>query len=464
MSTGVIDPRAVLDRGDELRRHLGEDFRDQMVTSLYTEAQRIADRAVHVTGNRKWDFDQRIDRVVTSPWLGLPMMLTVLALIFWLTVIGANYPSQMLASGFFWFEAQAAAWFASWGSPPWLTGFLWHGVYRGLAWVVSVMLPPMMIFFPMFTILEDLGYLPRVAFNMDWLFRKAGAHGKQALTMAMGFGCNAAGIIATRVIDSPRERLIAILTNNFVPCNGRFPTLIMLAVIFVAAAFPPAFASVAAAGAVVGVVLIGVGFTLLASWLLARTVLQGEASAFTLELPPYRRPSILRILYTSLIDRTIFVLCRAMMTAAPAGAVIWILGNIDWHGTNLAQHSANFLDPLGRAIGLDGVILLAYVIAIPANEIVVPTMMMVYMGVTMMSDITSFDQIRVLLVDEQGWTLLTAVNLMLFSLLHNPCATTILTIWRETRSAKWTTIGALMPLVFAFLVTFAVAVVWRALA
>ena len=464
MSTGVIDPRAVLDRGDELRRRLGEDFRDQMVTSLYTEAQRIADRAVHVTGNRKWDFDQRIDRVVTSPWLGLPMMLTVLALIFWLTVIGANYPSQMLASGFFWFEAQAAGWFASWGSPPWLTGFLWHGVYRGLAWVVSVMLPPMMIFFPMFTILEDLGYLPRVAFNMDWLFRKAGAHGKQALTMAMGFGCNAAGIIATRVIDSPRERLIAILTNNFVPCNGRFPTLIMLAVIFVAAAFPPAFASVAAAGAVVGVVLIGVGFTLLASWLLARTVLQGEASAFTLELPPYRRPSILRILYTSLIDRTIFVLCRAMMTAAPAGAVIWILGNIDWGGTNLAQHSANFLDPLGRAIGLDGVILLAYVIAIPANEIVVPTMMMVYMGVTMMSDITSFDQIRVLLVDEQGWTLLTAVNLMLFSLLHNPCATTILTIWRETRSAKWTTIGALMPLVFAFLVTFAVAVVWRALA
>ncbi len=464
MSTGVIDPRALLDRGDELRRHLGEDFRDQMVTSLYAEAQRIAGRAVQVTGDRKWDFDQRIDRMVTSPWLGLPMMLTVLALIFWLTVIGANYPSQMLATGFFWFEGQAAGWFQSWGAPPWLTGVLWHGVYRGLAWVVSVMLPPMMIFFPMFTILEDLGYLPRVAFNMDWLFRKAGAHGKQALTMAMGFGCNAAGIIATRVIDSPRERLIAILTNNFVPCNGRFPTLIMLAVIFVAAAFPPAFASVAAAGAVVGVVLIGVGFTLLASWLLARTVLQGEASAFTLELPPYRRPSILRILYTSLIDRTIFVLARAMMTAAPAGAVIWVLGNIDWQGTNLAQHSANFLDPLGRAIGLDGVILLAYVIAIPANEIVVPTMMMVYMGVTMMSDITSFDQIRVLLVDEQGWTLLTAVNLMLFSLLHNPCATTILTIWRETRSAKWTTIGALMPLVFAFFVTFAVAVVWRALA
>ena len=454
MSTGVIDPRAVLDRGDELRRRLGEDFRDQMVTSLYTEAQRIADRAVQVTGNRKWDFDQRIDRMVTSPWLGLPMMLTVLALIFWLTVIGANYPSQMLASGFFWFEAQAAAWFASWGSPPWLTGFLWHGVYRGLAWVVSVMLPPMMIFFPMFTILEDLGYLPRVAFNLDWLFRKAGAHGKQALTMAMGFGCNAAAITSTRIIDSPRERLIAILTNNFVPCNGRFPTLIMLAVIFVAAAFPPALASLAAAGAVVAVVLLGVGFTLAVSWALSRTVLAGEASAFTLELPPYRRPSVLRILYTSLIDRTIFVLGRAMLTAAPAGAVIWILANVHAGDQSLATHAIEALGPVGQAIGLDGVILLAYIIAIPANEIVVPTMLMCYLGASMMMDVTAYDQIQVVLVDQHGWTMLTAVNLMLFSLLHNPCATTILTIWKETRSVKWTTLGGLMPLVIAFTVCF----------
>jgi ferrous iron transport protein B len=362
---------------------------------------------------------------------------------------------------FFVIEDWAAALFTSWGAPDWITGFIWHGVYRGLAWVISVMLPPMAIFFPMFTILEDLGYLPRVAFNMDWLFRKAGAHGKQALTMAMGFGCNAAGVIATRVIDSPRERLIAILTNNFVPCNGRFPTLIMLATIFVAAAFPPLLASFAAAGAVVGIVLLGVAFTLVISWGLTRTVLQGEASAFTLELPPYRRPSILRILYTSLIDRTIFVLGRAILTAAPAGAVIWVLANIDWNGVSLAQHAVNFLQPLGFAIGLDGVILLAYVIAIPANEIVVPTMLMAYMGVGMMSDVTSYDQIRTVLVDQHGWTMLTAVNLMLFSLLHNPCATTILTIWKETRSGKWTTIGALMPLVIAFLVCFAVATVWR---
>jgi ferrous iron transport protein B len=465
MSAPLVESKAqeILARADELRLKLGDDFRDQMVGSLYQESQRIAGRAVQAKGKAKWDLDQRIDRLVTSPIFGLPLMLLLLSLVFWLTIVGANYPSQLLASMLFWIEAHGAGLFESIGMPWWFTGFLWHGVYRGLAWVVSVMLPPMAIFFPMFTILEDLGYLPRVAFNLDWLFRKAGAHGKQSLTMAMGFGCNAAGVIATRVIDSPRERLIAILTNNFVPCNGRFPTLIMLASVFVAAAFPPAFASVAAAGAVVGVVLVGVVFTLIVSWLLARTVLQGEASAFTLELPPYRRPSILRILYTSLIDRTIFVLLRAMMTAAPAGAVIWILGNIYAGHANLAQHAAGFLDPLGHAIGLDGVILLAYVIAIPANEIVVPTMLMVYMGVGMMTDVSSFDQLRTLLVDQHGWTLLTAVCLMLFSLLHNPCATTILTIWKETRSRKWTIVGALMPLVFAFAVTFLVAATVRAI-
>jgi ferrous iron transport protein B len=308
--------------------------------------------------------------------------------------------------------------------------------------------------------LEDLGYLPRVAFNLDFLFKKAGAHGKQALTMAMGFGCNAAGIIATRVIDSPRERLVAILTNNFVPCNGRFPTLIMLATIFVGPLVPAATASLAAAATVVGVVIIGIMFTLAVSWGLSRTVLRGEASAFTLELPPYRRPGVLRILYTSLIDRTLFVLWRAILTAAPAGAVIWILGNITVGDASLAQHIANGLNPLGQAIGLDGVILLAYIIAIPANEIVVPTLLMVYMGTGMMSDVTSFDDIKLLLVDEQGWTLLTAVNLMLFSLLHNPCATTIITMYKETLSLKWTIVGALLPLGLAFLVTFAVASIW----
>lgn len=453
----------ILARADHLRSTLPDDFRDHVVESLYSEASRVAQRAVKVEGRDKdWDFDQRIDRLVTSPLLGLPLMLLMMAAVFWLTIVGANVPSQMLATGLFWIENEAVALFQSLGAPWWLTGFLWNGVYRGLAWVISVMLPPMAIFFPIFTILEDLGYLPRVGFNMDWLFRKAGAHGKQSLSMAMGFGCNAAGVIATRIIDSPRERLIAILTNNFVPCNGRFPTLIMLATIFVAAQFPPAFASFAAAGAVMGIVLLGVLFTLLVSAALSRTLLKGEASAFTLELPPYRRPSILRILYTSLIDRTIFVLWRAMLTAAPAGAVIWILANINWHGISLARHAANFLQPFGYALGLDGVILLAYIIAIPANEIVVPTMLMTYLGTGMMTEVTSFDQIRRILVENNGWTLLTAVNLMLFSLLHNPCATTILTMWKETRSLKWSAIGALMPLAIAFLVTFVVAATVRA--
>lgn len=456
---------SILQRSDELRRGLGEDVRDRIVSSLYVEATRVARRAVqNDDGAKRWDFDQKIDRLVTSRLFGLPLMMAMLAAVFYLTILGANVPSQMLAESLFWVEDWGADLFTGFGSPDWLTGFLWHGLWRGLAWVISVMLPPMAIFFPVFTILEDLGYLPRVAFNMDWLFRKAGAHGKQALTMAMGFGCNAAGVIATRVIDSPRERLIAILTNNFVPCNGRYPTLIMLAVIFVGAAFPPAFASVAAAGAVVGIVVLGVGFTLLVSWALTRTVLQGEASAFTLELPPYRRPSILRILYTSLIDRTLFVLWRAILTAAPAGAVIWILANVDAGGQSLAQHSIQFLEPFGYALGLDGVIILAYIIAIPANEIVVPTMMMCYLGAGMMTEITEYEDIRRLLVDQHGWTMLTAVNLMLFSLLHNPCATTILTIWKETRSGKWTTIGALLPLALAFLVCFFVAAVWRAIA
>ena len=452
---------AVLQRAAELRSTLHSQFRDETVKSIYAEAERIAGRASHQAGHARYDFDQRIDRIVTSPIFGLPIMALMLAVVFWLTVAGANVPSAMLASAFFWFEEQAAALFTTLGAPWWLTGFVWHGVFRGLAWVVSVMLPPMMIFFPLFTMLEDLGYLPRVAFNLDFLFKGAGAHGKQALTMAMGFGCNAAGIIATRVIDSPRERLVAILTNNFVPCNGRYPTLILLATLFVGPLVPAGIASLAAAGTVMGVVIIGVMFTLAVSWALSKTVLKGEASAFTLELPPYRRPGILRILYTSVIDRTLFVLWRAMLTAAPAGAVIWLLGNITYGDVSFARHIANALSPLGHAIGLDGVILLAYIIAIPANEIVVPTLLMVYLGTGMMTDDVSLEEIKRLLVTEHGWTLLTAINLMLFSLLHNPCATTIITMYKETLSLKWTAVGTLLPLALAFLVTFAVATIWR---
>jgi ferrous iron transport protein B len=465
MTEQTLNPNDVLAKAEALRGTLSTSFRDEIVKSLYSEAEAIAKRAVRTAKDKKYDFDQKIDRLVTSPIVGLPIMLILLGLIIWLTVSGANVASAAIANVLFGFGDWGRALFNSAGFIPWwVTGFIWDGVYLGLAWVISVMLPPMMIFFPAFTFLEDLGYLPRVAFNMDWLFKKAGAHGKQSLTMAMGFGCNAAGVVATRVIDSPRERLIAILTNNFVPCNGRFPTLIMLATVFVAARFSPALTSFIAAGTVVGVVLIGVAFTFLMSWILSKTVLKGEASAFTLELPPYRRPNVTRILYTSIIDRTIFVLWRAMQTAAPAGAVIWILANITVGDSNLARAIADWLNPFGLLLGLDGVILLAYIIAIPANEIVVPTMMMVYLGAGMMIDGPgSSTGIYNLLVVQNGWTMLTAINLMLFALLHNPCATTIITIYKETKSYKWATLSVVITLGTAFLVTFATASIARLL-
>lgn len=453
-----MEANEILAKAETLRGTLSTGFRDEIVKSLYSEAEAIARRAVKTAKGKKYDIDQKIDRLVTSPIVGLPIMLVLLSFIIWLTVEGANVASASIANVLFGIGDWGRTLFNSLNVPWWITGFIWDGVYLALAWVISVMLPPMAIFFPAFTFLEDLGYLPRVAFNLDWLFKKAGAHGKQSLTMAMGFGCNAAGVVATRVIDSPRERLIAILTNNFAPCNGRFPTLVMLATVFVAAAFPPALTSFIAAGTVVGVVLIGIGFTFFMSWILSRTVLKGEASAFTLELPPYRRPNITRILYTSIIDRTIFVLWRAMQTAVPAGAVIWILANITVADSNLARAIADWLNPFGLQLGLDGVILLAYIIAIPANEIVVPTMMMVYIGAGMMingpgTSTGIFD----LLVNGNGWTLLTAVNLMLFALLHNPCATTIITIYKETKSYKWAAVSVLITLGTAFLVTFLVA-------
>ena len=457
----TMAPNDVIVRAEDLRKNLSAGFRDETVKSIYSEAERIAQRAVQPKDQRHWDLDQRIDRVVTSPIFGLPIMGLLLAIVFWITITFANIPSQMLSTALFWIGDQGKALFNAVGIPWVITSFIWNGVYMAMAWVVAVMLPPMAIFFPLFTILEDLGYLPRVAFNLDYLFKKAGAHGKQSLSMTMGFGCNAAGVIATRVIDSPRERLIAILTNNFVPCNGRFPTLIMLATVFVAASFPPAYTSLVASASVLTIVLIGIAFTLGVSRVLSRTVLKGEASAFTLELPPYRRPNFSRILYTSLIDRTIFVLWRAVQTAAPAGAAIWLLGNIHINGTSLATYISSFLNPLGILIGLNGVILLAYIVAIPANEIVVPTILMIYLGTGMMTNITSVADLQSVLVGQFGWTMLTAVNLMLFSLLHNPCATTILTIRKETGSRKWAAFGALMPLSLAFLVTFITASIAR---
>ena len=357
--------------------------------------------------------------------------------------------------------------------PWWLDGLLIDGVYLATAWVVSVMLPPMAIFFPLFTLLEDFGYLPRVAFNLDRMFQRVGAHGKQSLTMAMGWGCNAAAIVSTRIIDSPRERLIAIITNNFAICNGRWPTQILIASIFIGSLAPAYLAGLISALSVVAIAVLGIVLTFATSWLLSRTVLRGEVSTFNLELPPYRPPRILQTIYTSIIDRTLIVLWRAVVFAAPAGAVIWLVANVEIGDVSLALHAIRWMDGFGFLLGLSGLILLAYVIAIPANEIVIPTILMLTVLVTGATGVGAGDGVMFELDSQEatanllragGWTLLMAVNLMVFSLIHNPCSTTIYTIWKETRSAKWTTVSALLPVAMGFAVCFVVAQVWRILA
>lgn len=466
----------ILERATRLRWSLSPDFQDRLTEGLYGAAQEIADAVVkeETTTGMRWDFDQKLDRLLTSRRYGFPLMLLVLALVFWLTVEGANVPSAFLASVLIDTVHPALKSFGeSLSFPWWLNGFLFDGMYLATAWVVSVMLPPMAIFFPLFTLLEDFGYLPRVAFNLDSLFRKAGAHGKQALTMSMGFGCNAAGVVSTRVIDSPRERLIAIITNNFSLCNGRWPTQILIASIFLGALAPAHWAGLLSAAAVVAVALLGIAFMFLTSWLLSRSVLKGEATTFSLELPPYRPPRVLQTLYTSLIDRTLIVLWRAVVFALPAGAAIWLMGNIPLGEASLAEAMVDVLDPFGLLLGLNGVILLAYVVAIPANEIVIPTVLMLTVlvggmagvgeGAGVMFELESAGAAGQVL-RAGGWTVLTGVNLMLFSLLHNPCSTTLYTIYRETGSWKWTALSALLPLAMGFVVTFLVAQVWRLVA
>ncbi len=458
-----------------LRWQIGKDFHQELMELIYTEAASLADRAVRRTGETpRFDLDRTIDRLVTSRLLGFPLMLALLTLVFWLTIAGANVPSKMLASLFL--ETihpvlKTAA--AAVGMPWWLDGLLIDGMYLATAWVVSVMLPPMAIFFPLFTLLEDFGYLPRVAFNLDKTFKRVGAHGKQALTMSMGWGCNAAAIVSTRIIDSPRERLIAIITNNFALCNGRWPTQILIASIFIGGLAPAYLAGFISALAVVAVAVLGVFLTFATSWLLSRTVLRGEVSTFNLELPPYRPPRFWSTIYTSMIDRTMIVLWRAVIFALPAGAVIWLLSNIEVSGVSLAQHVIGAVEPFGLLIGLSGIIVLAYIIAIPANEIVIPTILMLTVLVTGMEGVGAGSGVMFELDSQEatsqllqagGFTLLMAVNLMLFSLVHNPCSTTLYTIYRETRSAKWTTVSALLPLGMGFVLCFVVTQIWRIVA
>lgn len=475
-SPGMTNPApesadTILELAQSLRWDVGQDFREHLVEAIYTDAARLADRAVTLPDKKpRFDLDRAIDRIVTSRRWGIPIMLVLLALVFWLTIAGANVPSAALDSLLIGSVHPLLKDFAARiGMPWWLDGLLIDGIYLATAWVIAVMLPPMAIFFPLFTLLEDLGYLPRVAFNLDSAYKRVGAHGKQALSMTMGFGCNAAGVIATRIIDSPRERLIAIITNNFSLCNGRWPTQILIATIFIGSLVPAYLAGLISALAVIAVAVLGIVLSLVVSWGLSRTWLRGEVSTFSLELPPYRPPRVLQTIYTSLIDRTIFVLWRAVVFAMPAGAVIWLGANITIGGMSIAEHLINLLNPFGLLLGLNGVILVAYIVAIPANEIVIPTILMLTVlftgtnmgaGAGVMFELESASDTYALL-QAGGWTLLTAINLMLFSLLHNPCSTTIYTIYKETGSARWATVSALLPLGMGFLLTFTITQVAR---
>ena len=414
----------ILNMTNELRWKIGEDFHDHLAEGIYADASEIAESAVlKDSGKIRFRMDRKIDEIVTSKTWGFPIMFLLLGLVLWLTIEGANYPSAMLANILLdTIHPILKNLAATVGMPWWLDGFLLDGVYLAVAWVIAVMLPPMAIFFPMFTLLEDFGYLPRVAFNMDNMFRKTGAHGKQALTMTMGFGCNAAGVVATRIIDSPRERLIAIITNNFSLCNGRWPTQILIATIFVGAVVPNAFSGLASLLAVIGIAVLGIAFMFLVSWGLSRTVLKGEVSTFNLELPPYRPPRFWKTIYTSLIDRTLIVLWRAIVFAAPAGAVIWLISNIYIGDVSMASWVIDGLDGFGFLLGLNGVILLAYIVAIPANEIVIPTILMLTVLVTgmtggegagVMFELDSVSDTGSIL-RAGGWTLLTAI----LSLIH----------------------------------------------
>lgn len=388
--------------------------------------------------------DRKLDRILTGRLWGIPVMLLLLGLVFYLTIWGANVPSAFLENVLFSLPDPLREALASLGAPPWLQGLLVDGCYHTTAWVVAVMLPPMAIFFPLFTLLEDAGYLPRAAFNLDGLMCRCGGHGRQSLTMCMGFGCNACGVTGCRIIDSPRERLTAQLTNSMVPCNGRFPTLIVLIVLFLSGGLGGVRGTFLSVGVFLSVILFSVGMTLLSSKLLSLTLLRGECSSFSLELPPYRLPQIGRVLVRSLVDRTLFVLGRAITVAAPAGMVIWTLANVRIHGAALLSILANWLQPLGALMGLDGMILVAFLLAFPANEIMLPVLAMGYLSAGTMAAVDT-GSLGVLLT-ENGWTWQTAVCAIVLCLLHLPCGTTYLTLRKETGSRRWTAVGMLLPL------------------
>lgn len=462
----------IIQTANKWKWEVGKDFHDKVSEAIYADAEDICSEAIkYEENNKRREFDAKLDKILASKRWGYPIMISLLAVVLWITIVGSNYPSQLLSS---FLVGQLYPLLKGWTEsflPALLSGFLIDGVYLTTAWVVSVMLPPMAIFFPLFTLLEDFGYLPRVAFNMDGLFKRAGAHGKQALTMTMGFGCNAAAIVSTRIIDSPRERLLAIITNNFSLCNGRWPTQILLASIFIGPLVPARLSGTLSILSVLAVALLGIIFMFGSSFLLSKTLLKGEVSTFNLELPPYRPPRFWQTLYSSLVDRTLVVLGRAVVFAAPAGALIWLICNIEIGNISLAAHVVDLFDEFGLFFGLNGVILLAYIVAIPANEVVIPTILM--LTILTVPELSGLgDGAGILFEGENagitenilragGWTPLTAICVMLFSLLHNPCSTTLYTIYKETKSIKWTTISALLPIAFGFILCGIVAGITR---
>ncbi len=426
----------------------------QVAKDTTKKSEEIFSLCVKIENNNYDKYDRTIDKILTSKLTGFPIMILLLLGIFWITLSGANYPSELIASGLFWFQDKLLDFFTGIGTPEWIYGIFILGIYRTLAWVVSVMLPPMAIFFPLFTFLEDVGYLPRVAFNLDKIFKNCGAHGKQALTMCMGLGCNACGVMGCRIIDSPRERLIALITNNFIPCNGRFPLLIsIITMFFVGNSFCHSFVSTLI---LTSVVIFSIIITFLTSKLLSKTILKGVKSSFVLELPPYRKPQIGKILVRSIFDRTIFVLKRAVIVAAPAGLVIWLMSNIKIGNLSILSNCALFLDPFAKFIGMDGVILMAFILGFPANEIVFPIIIMSYMSESTILSLESPTQLHTLLVNN-GWTYITAICVMLFSLMHFPCGTTCLTIKKETSSLKWTFLSFIIPTAIGIIVCAAAA-------
>ncbi len=429
------------------------NLEDLLVLSLINKAENICNKCISFKNPNYNSFDRKIDKIITSKLTGIPIMLLLLAFILWVTITLSNYPSSMLSKLLFFIQDQLLIFMNFIKAPYWLSNLLVLGVYRVVAWVVSVMLPPMAIFFPLFTLLEDFGYLPRVAFNLDNSFKKCCACGKQALTMCMGFGCNAVGVIGCRIIDSERERLIAIITNNFVPCNGRFPGFIALTAMFLVIGYSSPIQSLISAFSLTIIILLGILMTFLVSKILSKTILKGIPSSFTLELPPYRKPQIGKVIIRSIFDRTLFVLGRAIAVAAPAGLIIWLMANIKIQDMSILIYFTRFLDPFAKLIGLDGVILAAFILGFPANEIVFPIIIMTYLSKGTILEMDNLLNLKQLLLSN-GWTIFTAINVMLFSLFHWPCSTTCLTIKKETRSLKWTLISFITPTITGVIVCF----------